>query len=46
MMSAASLRDVHGAVDGYADVRGVQRRRVVDAVAQEADDMPAPLRAK
>ena len=34
-------RDVDGAGDRDADVGGVQRRRVVDAVAEEADDVAA-----
>ena len=34
------LGDVHRRVHGYADVRGLQRRAVVDAVAEEADDVP------
>ena len=37
------LGDVGGAVDRDADVGGVQRRRIVDAVAEEADDVAAPL---
>ena len=36
-------RDVDGAGDRDADVGGVQRRRVVDAVAEEADDVAAAL---
>ena len=34
-------RHVHGAVHREPDVGGVQRRRVVDAVAQVADHVPA-----
>ena len=37
------LRDVDGRRDRDADVRRVERRRVVDAVAQEADDVAAAL---
>jgi Double zinc ribbon len=37
------LGDVDGGRDGHADVRGVDGRRVVDAVAQEADDVVATL---
>jgi len=33
------LGDVDGGVDRYADVGGFQRRAVVDAVAEKADDM-------
>ena len=33
-----SLRHAGRAVDRKADIRDLQRRRVVDAVAQEADD--------
>ena len=36
-------RDIGGAVDRDPDIGGVQRRRVVDAVAHEADDMAEPL---
>ena len=36
-------RHVHRGRDGDADVGGVQRRRIVDAVAEIADDVPAPL---
>ena len=36
-------RDIGGAVDRDPDVGGVQRRRIVDAVAHEADDMAEPL---
>ena len=36
-------RDIGGAVDRDPDIRGVQRRRIVDAVAHEADDMAEPL---
>ena len=35
------LRHVDGVGDGDAHVGGVQRGRVVDAVAQEADDVAA-----
>ena len=34
-------RDVDRVGDGDADVGGVQRGRVVDAVADEPDDVPA-----
>ena len=37
------LGDVHGRIDGDADIGGMQRGRVVDAVAEEADHMAAPL---
>src|SRR5438046_2583991 len=37
------LGDVDGGRDGHADVRRVDGRRVVDAVAQEADDVVATL---
>ena len=43
MMSAASPRDVGRAHDRNPHVGGVQRRGVVDAVAQEAHDVPAAL---
>ena len=36
-------RDVDGVRRGDAHVRGVKRRRIVDAVAHEADDVPALL---
>ena len=36
-------RDIGGAVDRNPDIRGMQRRRIVDAVAHEADDMAEPL---
>ena len=36
-------RDIGGAIDRNPDIGGVQRRRVVDAVAHEADDMAEPL---
>ena len=36
-------RDIGGAIDRDPDIRGVQRRRIVDAVAHEADDMAEPL---
>src|SRR6185437_1504954 len=36
-------RDICGAIDRDPDVRGVQRRSVVDPVAQEADNMAEPL---
>jgi hypothetical protein len=36
-------RDVGRAVDRNSDIGRVQRRRVVDAVAHEADDMAKPL---
>ena len=42
-MSAASLAMSTGAVDGDAHVGGPQRGRIVDAVAQEADDVPLAL---
>ena len=34
-------RYVDRARDGDADVRAVERRRIVDSVAEEADDVPA-----
>ena len=37
------LGHVHGAVDRDADIRGMQRGRIVDAVAQIADHVAAPL---
>src|SRR5207253_10863322 len=37
------LGDVHGSRDGHTDVRRVDGGRVVDAVAQEADDVVATL---
>ena len=39
-------RDVGGRVDRDADVGDVQRRRVVDAVAEVADDVAAPPAAR
>ena len=33
------LGDVDGAVDRDADIGGMQRRRIVDAVAEKADDV-------
>ena len=39
-MSAASFATSTAPVDGDADVGGVQRRGVVDAVAHVADDVP------
>ena len=43
MIVGGVARHVGRARDRDADVGGVQRRRVVDAVAQEADHVPAPL---
>ena len=40
------LGDVGGAVDRDADVGGVQRRGVVDAVAEEADDAAGALQGQ
>src|SRR4029079_15475002 len=37
------LGDVGRAVHGYADVRGLQRLSVVDAIAKESDDVPLPV---
>ena len=37
------LGHVRRAVDRDADVGGVQRRGVIDAIAQEADGLPMPL---
>ena len=34
------LGDVDGAVDGNADIRRLERRAIIDAVTQEADDVP------
>ena len=36
-------RDIGGAIDRDPDIRGMQRRRIVDAVAHEADDVAEPL---
>ena len=41
MMSACVLGDIDRAIDGDADIRGMERRRIVDAVAEKADDMAA-----
>ena len=32
-------RDIRGSIDRDPDIRGVQRRSVVDAIAHEADNM-------
>ena len=45
MMSADSLAMSTARVDGDAHVGGAQGRGVVDAVAQEADDVPLALAA-
>ena len=37
------LGDVDRAVHGYADIRGLQRRSVVDAIAKESDDVSLPV---
>ena len=37
------LGDVDRRIDRNADIGGLQRRAVVDAVAEEADDMPVPV---
>ena len=36
-------RDIGGTVDRDADIRGVQRRGIVDAVTHEADNVAEPL---
>jgi len=36
-------RDIGGTVDRDADIRGMQRRSIVDAVTHEADNMAEPL---
>ena len=45
MMSCRLPRDVGRAHHRNADIGGVQRRRIVDAVAEKADHVPAPLQA-
>ncbi len=38
-----ALGDINGLIDRDADIRGMQRRRVVDPIAEIADDMSALL---
>ena len=40
------FRHIHAVHDRNADIRGVQRRSIVDAVTDVPDDVPARLQAR
>ena len=35
--------DIRGTIDRNPNIRGVQRRGIIDAIAHEADDITEPL---